>query len=191
LCRPGRAAVFTRDLVNTLISYHPTNLILLTGASTEDVELSIQRKFYYGCDATHNTLTAVYPKLASYLDSLQQLNLPSSISKASRPVVLSYSQDEVSLAPYGMVITKHVIDRVAQMESQGSEGTPTLLVLGKFVEEGDNSFDGLELASSLCSILGLTDTALLGDKLNVPHSWRVRFYGQGKSNRSEDYPMLY
>jgi hypothetical protein len=125
--------------------------------------------------------------MPSYLDTLAQLNLPSSTIAVSRPAILSFSHDEESLAPYGMMLAMHMI----QSLQPGAAIYFPLLVIGKFIEEGDNLEDGLELASNLCAALGITSSVLPYEALAKPRSWHIRLYGENKASYSQDYSMAY
>lgn len=121
------------------------------------------------------------------LDCLAQLNLPGSGQAVSRPAVVSYSHDEESLAPYGMMLAKLII----QSFQSGAIMHISLLVIGKFIEEGDNLADALEIASHLSAALAITPFQLPLDSLAKPRSWYIRLYGENKDSISQDYSMVY
>ncbi len=50
-----------------------------------------------------------------------------------------------------------------------------MLVLGKICNEGDNAFDGRELAVEMINVLGLLDNAVSISSISVPESWITVF----------------
>ncbi len=97
---------------------------------------------------------------------------------------LGAAQDEAegALLPLGMTVARCVLEALVDKDNRSSAAASGgVVVLGKFVGEGDNIGDGLELAALLLNSLGLG--GLLGAEavrpsdLVHPESWSRRYGG--------------
>ena len=153
----------------------------------------ISRSFIYrNPNKSLDNIQEQFPLFVEALKSYPQLNLNhfSKNNNSMNEIIQSFSGDENSLAPYGLDISKLLIKYNDNITSDilkmndltlktnqlliNSNNSMNLFIFGKFVNEGDNTIDGLELASILLYILGLTNTITDLTSLPTPLSWKLK-----------------
>jgi hypothetical protein len=214
LCIKGTQKVFSESLFKWLQSVKYRAAVVLTGASTEDVEMTAGRRIFHinSSAAAHLSLSSLYPQ--SYQSLLTTvLDIPYVVELGSQTVTTSSrlggaqvsvfrqrdektidvdlddqmsmqslslldrdsrSRGESSL-PRGMTTARYLVEAAAASADKESGIT----LVGKFVGEGDNIGDGLDLAEVVVNAFQLLQKSYVTVKdLTHPESWKSR-YGHG------------
>eukprot|EP00595_Chromulina_sp_UTEXLB2642_P001307 CAMPEP_0196767330 /NCGR_PEP_ID=MMETSP1095-20130614/39085_1 /TAXON_ID=96789 ORGANISM="Chromulina nebulosa, Strain UTEXLB2642" /NCGR_SAMPLE_ID=MMETSP1095 /ASSEMBLY_ACC=CAM_ASM_000446 /LENGTH=117 /DNA_ID=CAMNT_0042134783 /DNA_START=383 /DNA_END=733 /DNA_ORIENTATION=- len=112
-------------------------------------------------------MTSHYPQLTNYLNQLPFLNLPDvdiPISKHDQLAIKSFVPNDESIPPFGMLTTKNILKINSTIQL-------SICIFGKFILEGENMYDGIELASALCYSLGITENRPDTNDMSIPESW--------------------
>jgi len=184
LCMKGTQQRFSQSLLRWLQSVNFECAVVLTGASTEEIELQNNKIFHISSAEQSKN-----PALASLLEGTIGISVSSHSVQQNVPFTFEANveiDDMMNMTdlnrgfdssyPLGMTTAKYLLDASLANDSNNDK----VVVVGKYISEGDNVVDGLELALRVLNNFIYSDNVAKKITMNAlvhPESWRRCFGG--------------